>query len=266
MHNDFPHAPEFLPQAAQPNPRWAPQRLLLLSASLVLGIVMLATLGFGVLRSQRLMSRPQTGALVAGVPSGEADPAQVGGGGQAAPRPYTARARPFTPSVETTETSTTYAITGTTEAEMRSALYEGGPTLQDGRNSIAMTSYQLSVEWKAHNNGATCEITQAVVHLDTTYTLPEWQPAGEAPPELAYEWQRFSDFVVAHEAYHGEIAFQCAERLASRIEAGGGWPDCGTMQAWIDTAVDEIYAECEQMQQAFDAEHGRTSFPLPAGY
>src|SRR5690606_37342368 len=252
MHNDFPHAPEFLPQAAQPNPRRAPQRLLLLSASLVLGIVMLATLGFGVLRSQRLMSRPQTGALVAGVPSGEADPAQVGGGGQAAPRPYTARARPFTPSVETTETSSTYAITGTTEAEMRSALYEGGPTLQDGRSSIAMTSYQLSVEWKAHNNGATCEITQAVVHLDTTYTLPEWQP--------------FSSFVRAHAAYHGVIAFQRAARLASRIVAGGRWPDCGTMQAWIDTAVDEIYAECEQMQQAFDAEHGRTSFPLPAGY
>lgn len=266
MHHDFPHAPECSRQATQPETRRTPRRWLLLVAGLLAGGLILTTLGYGVVRSERLTSRPQTGALVAGPVRVEPDRARPAGAAPVDARPFTGRARPLVPSVEASEDVTTYTFGGTTEADVRDALYEGGPSLHDGRSSIAMTSYQLSVEWKARSTGAACEMTQAVVRLDTIYTLPEWSPEGDAPPELAHEWQRFSDFVVEHEAYHGEIALQCAERLASRIEAGGGWSDCGAMQQWIDAVVDEIYAECEEMQRAFDAEHGRTSFPLPAGH
>lgn len=165
-------------------------------------------------------------------------------------------------AVELSTGTNYYTFAGETEQDVREALYTQGPALQDGSQSIAMTSYQLWVEWNARQSVAACQMTRAVVHLDVTYTLPRWVPSGEPDGALYEDWERFDAHVAEHEGYHAELAEQCANQLAARLQEPPGFDTCGDIESWINTTVDDVYAVCEELQADFDAEEGRASFPL----
>ncbi len=167
------------------------------------------------------------------------------------------------PEVRVTTATETYTFQAGTVSEIQEALYSQGPTLDSGENSIAMTNYQMGVEWQAVQSLTACGLAEAVVHLDITYVYPEWQPTGSPPEALFAEWERFMAHVTAHEQRHGEIAQDCAHVLANRLAAIGPQPSCEALNARINAAIDEMYGVCEAQQAEYDAAEGRTSFPLP---
>lgn len=169
----------------------------------------------------------------------------------------------LTPEVRVTTATETYTFQAGTASEIQEALYSRGPALEGGESSIAMTNYQLGVEWQAVQSLRACGIVEAVVHLDITYTYPEWQPTGSPPEALFAEWERFMAHVTAHEQHHGEIAQGCAYALANTLAVIGPQPSCEALNAQINAAIDEMYGVCEAQQAEYDAAEGRTSFPLP---
>lgn len=171
----------------------------------------------------------------------------------------------LTIDVDVTTNTTYYSFVATTEEEVRQALYHDGPQLENGSQAIAVTSYQMWIEWQGRQSVSGCEMTNSTVHLDVNYTLPQWVPDGSAEPALYQDWDRFNEHVITHEEVHGEMARQCADQLAERLQAGRERASCGDLEQWINETMNEVYSTCEQLQTDFDAVEGHAAFPLNTG-
>jgi predicted secreted Zn-dependent protease len=160
---------------------------------------------------------------------------------------------------------TFYSFAAGNVQEVQQALYTQGPEVDGaGQHSIALTNYEMWVTWEMTQSVTGCRMDDVIVHLDITYTYPQWIPAGTPPGELVGEWNRFMEHVTAHEEHHGMIARQCAAGLAMLLDSFDPGSICTESQSGLDTLVNDLYESCEIQQQAFDAAEGRTTFPLPA--
>lgn|SRR5690554_1968641 len=253
-------------------PGWSPAVYTALIGLLVVGVVALT-----LILSEQIAPRSGAGAIVA-ASEAEASPARrLFSGGRVS---RLSRLDPVRVSliggadgasstavlipevVEQTDTRF-YTFEASTEEEIRAAVYNDGPTLKSGQKSIAMTSYQIWVQWKARQSASACQMTEAVVNLNVTYTLPQWIPTGDPPDILFEQWEHFYDYVASHEEHHGLLARDCADYLVEQLKQLESQPTCTGIENAINELVDEAYAYCEELQTAFDLEFGRTSFPLP---
>src|SRR5690606_2429528 len=186
---------------------WSPAVYTALVGLLVVGVVALT-----LMLSEQIAPRSGAGAIVA-VHEAETSPARrLFGGGRVS---RLSRLDPVRVSltggadgpgssvalipevVEQTDTRF-YTFEAATEEEIREAVYNNGPTLKSGQKSIAMTSYQIWVQWKARQSASACQMTEAVVNLNVTYTLPQWIPTGDPPDILFEQWEHFYDYVASH--------------------------------------------------------------------
>lgn len=246
--------------------------------SALIGLMLLGVVVLTVVLGEQLAPRAGTGAIVAASGENAAAPSRLLTGGRvsrlsrldpalaasAAPAARVASTNVVIPDVDVHTETQFYTFEAATEEEIRAAVYNGGPTLKTGQRSIAMTSYQMWVQWKARQTVNACQMTEAVVNLNVTYTLPQWSPVGEPPAALFDEWQRFYTHVADHEEHHGLLARECAHQLVEQLKQLESQPTCTEVESAINTAVDDAYTYCEGLQTGFDAEFGRTSFPLPA--
>jgi predicted secreted Zn-dependent protease len=242
-------------------------------AMLVLGsglaMVLLLAVGAFLWREDRAMVEASVAALVQLVESGDVTvTAPVTGDGDLLPTAEPgASVVPDAPlrvsDVQMTSQAEYYQFEAETLAEVQSGLYSGGPPILDDEHAIAVTTYRLWVEWEARQLPGTCQMTDAIVHLDVLYTYPQWVPVGHPSPQLYDEWDRFIAHVTTHEEHHAALALECANTLADRLEQIGELVTCDMAEGQINTLVDEVYAGCEAQQAEFDRTEGRTTFPLP---
>ncbi len=158
----------------------------------------------------------------------------------------------------------TYRFEAGSLPAVQRALYTLGPKIEaDEGPAIAATAYSMQVDWEAIETPWECRVGRVTVRLSLTYTYPEWVPEGSPQPALYEEWQRFMEYVVAHEEYHGAIALGCAYELADQVEALPTFSTCADLQRALNSLVESTYAACEARQAAFDEAEGEISFPLP---
>ena len=123
-----------------------------------------------------------------------------------------ALATPVAAEWKPTERVETYAIRGTTGAELYGSIGERGPKVGVGR-AIAHTDFQLTWRRDYQPRDGGCVLASAVPRLVITYTLPK-APAGLAA-DVDASWKTFIAGVEAHERVHGDYI----EELARQIEA-----------------------------------------------
>jgi predicted secreted Zn-dependent protease len=168
------------------------------------------------------------------------------------------------PRLVTSSSEEYYTFEAGNITDIQQALYSQGPRIGNSlEHSIAVTNYELYVTWQMTQTLQTCRVDDVVVNLNIDYTYPEWTPIGTPESQVFGEWERFMEHVIAHEEHHGEIALQCAQDLITLLQNFQPGPTCSQAQVSLDKLVQNLYATCEARQQAFDAVHGRTSFPLP---
>ncbi len=179
--------------------------------------------------------------------------------------PVNSAALDAAPRLETTVTTETYDFTASTQSEIQEKLFTSGPQPVEGQggHSIAVTNYQLWVTWKTVQSVTGCSIGDVTVHLDLHYTYPRWITMGQPSDDLLSEWHRFSEHVIAHEEHHGEIARACANELLGAMVTFDPGPTCTDAQSQLDAVVNDLYVRCENQQQTYDLQQGRTTFPLP---
>lgn len=158
----------------------------------------------------------------------------------------------------------TYRFEAGSLPAVQRALYTLGPKIEaDEGPAIAATAYSLQVDWEAFETPQECRVGRVTVRLSLTYTYPEWIPEGSPQPALYEEWERFMEYVVAHEEHHGEIALGCAYELADQVEALATFSTCTDLQSALNSLIESTYAACEARQAAFDEAEGEIAFPLP---
>ncbi|MBN1123040.1 MAG: DUF922 domain-containing protein [Anaerolineae bacterium] len=133
--------------------------------------------------------------------------------------------------------------------------YEGRP--------IALTAYQLGLNWELAGYANSCELTDARVVLEIVYTYPQWIAVGNPYVDLYDEWHEFMVHVIQHEEHHGALAMDCAYQLADSVAQVDTSASCDQVDAELNALLVEVNRQCEITQQAFDDVEGVTTFPLP---
>lgn len=103
---------------------------------------------------------------------------------------------------QTIEQVKTYAISGTTAAELYASIGERGPQAGMGR-AIAHTNFKLTWQRKYEPQVGACTLVSAKPKLIITYTLPK--PSGRLPADLQQRWDVFYEGVRRHELVHGQM-------------------------------------------------------------
>ena len=107
----------------------------------------------------------------------------------------------------------TYAITGTSGAELYFSIGERGPKIGGTRRTIAHTNFTLTWSRKYEARGDVCTLVSARPKLTITYTLPE--PTEQLPVSTRKNWDTFIAGMHDHERVHGDII----KDMVKQIEA-----------------------------------------------
>ncbi|NTF45101.1 DUF922 domain-containing Zn-dependent protease [Rhizobium rhizogenes] len=147
----------------------------------------------------------------------------------------------------------TYAITGTSGAELYDSIGERGPLLGPKVRAIAHTDFKLTWtrKYEPQPNGA-CTITTNIPKVIITYTLPK--PSGQLPAQTRRSWQKFIAGVEAHERVHGGYIKDMVKEIEA-MSVGFSVPDdpkCSKIRVELTKRLGEISKKERQRNVDFD--------------
>jgi len=151
------------------------------------------------------------------------------------------------------ETIKTYAITGTSGAELYDSIGERGPLLGPKVRAIAHTDFKLTWtrKYEPQPDGA-CTITVNIPKVIITYTLPK--PTGQLPAQTRRSWQKFIAGVEAHERVHGGYIKDMVKEIGA-VSVGFSVPDdpkCSKIRVELTKRLGEISKRERQRNVDFD--------------
>jgi predicted secreted Zn-dependent protease len=150
---------------------------------------------------------------------------------------------------EATEQLDTYAVSGTTEQELRLSI-----NAHRGHEYDALTTWHIG--WSFED----CASPVWHLALDITYSMPDWEAPADANTELVSSWQSYMDALYCHEYGHGKIALDCANEIFEGLSVLGGSNDCDAIKAAATAEAERVIEGCNAREVAYDAEteHGAT--------
>lgn len=152
------------------------------------------------------------------------------------------------PAIEKVET---YAVSGSTGAELYASIGERGPKLGITR-AIAHTSFKLTWKRDYQTRGNDCVLASAVPTLVITTMLPK--PSGNLPEPVRRNWQTFIEGVAAHESVHGDHIKAMVKEIekATIGLAEANDPQCRKIREKMQPVLGEISRAERQKQRDFD--------------
>lgn len=146
----------------------------------------------------------------------------------------------------------TYAVSGTTGAELYASIGKRGPQIGGSGRAIAYTKFKLtwSRDYRPGNGG--CTLASARPRLIITYTLPE--PAEKLSGDTRRKWDVFAAGVRDHEKVHGRII----EEMVRKIEAYSVGlsvdddPACSKIRRVLTERLKQLSLEQRQRSRDFD--------------
>lgn len=151
------------------------------------------------------------------------------------------------------ETIKTYAVAGTSGAELYDSIGERGPLLGPKVRAIAHTDFKLTWtrKYEPQPDGA-CTITVNIPKVIITYTLPK--PSAQLPASTRRSWQHFIAGVEAHERVHGQFIKDMVKEIEA-MSVGFSMPDdpkCSRIRVELTKRLGEISKKQQQRNRDFD--------------
>ena len=151
------------------------------------------------------------------------------------------------------ETIKTYAVAGTSGAELYDSIGERGPLLGPKVRAIAHTDFKLTWtrKYESQPDGA-CTITVNIPKVIITYTLPK--PSAQLPASTRRSWQHFIAGVEAHERVHGQFIKDMVKEIEA-MSVGFSMPDdpkCSRIRVELTKRLGEISKKQQQRNRDFD--------------
>ena len=151
------------------------------------------------------------------------------------------------------ETIKTYAVAGTSGAELYDSIGERGPLLGPKVRAIAHTDFKLTWtrKYEPQPDGA-CTITVNIPKVIITYTLPK--PSAQLPASTRRSWQHFIAGVEAHERVHGQFIKDMVKEIEA-MSVGFSMPEdpkCSRIRVELTKRLGEISNKQQQRNRDFD--------------
>lgn len=162
-------------------------------------------------------------------------------------------------TVVTVSNFTRYALVGQTALELDQHMRQVGPPDSAGTRWFALTEPLFNWEDTCVCDGNGCVTGPVSVTVTVNYTLPTWDPPGDADPVLVGQWAFFEDAVATHERGHGDSASTCGQWLGEAFVALPPQPSCEGVDSAMSGASGAVFAECRAAQGAYEAQtnHGQ---------
>lgn len=150
------------------------------------------------------------------------------------------------------ERTETYAIAGTSGAELYASIGEHGPLVGEGVRTIAHTNFKLTWSRNYKPSGSACTLVSARPKLTITYTLP--RPAQKLPAALQERWDVFIGGLRRHEKVHGDHIKEMVRRIEQTTIGVSveNDPKCTKIREEIKKPLSEASLAQRQKSRDFD--------------
>ncbi|MDO9418466.1 DUF922 domain-containing Zn-dependent protease [Pararhizobium sp.] len=146
----------------------------------------------------------------------------------------------------------TYAIEGTTGAELYASIGAHGPQAGGLGRAIAYTTFKLTWTRNYQPQGTACVLVSARPKLTLIYKLPK--PAKRLQGEAAALWNVFLAGVTAHEKIHGDFIRDMVGEI-ERVSVGLSVPNdpkCRKIRTELTARLGQISLAQRQRSRDFD--------------
>lgn len=160
--------------------------------------------------------------------------------------------------LDVTVTKSSYAIAGSTIAELRSVLHVLGPT-RNGRAFAAFTDW--TVDWEFDGDAdrhLQARIVCVRVRVRADVMLPRWRPPRSTSSQTIAAWQRYLTAVETHEQGHVNLAVEAGRAVLASLEGLGEFAKVDDLRCIAVDAAHEAVATIRERELIYDQEtqHG----------
>jgi predicted secreted Zn-dependent protease len=150
-----------------------------------------------------------------------------------------------------------FPVRGLSIASLNASMRQTAPRDEDGKPVWGQAHWRL--DWKfSHDTSSGCRVDKFNITVTSTLRMPEWVDRAKASAELQEKWAAFYRALLVHEAGHRDNGIRAANELARRIRGLGRLYECRTLNANIGTLGEQVIAEYNRADRAYDrgTEHG----------
>ncbi|HYE96262.1 MAG TPA: DUF922 domain-containing protein [Rubricoccaceae bacterium] len=149
-----------------------------------------------------------------------------------------------------------YPVQGRSEGDLLHSMLTRGPVWGE-RRFFGLTTTAVRYTYRRVPSRGGCTLSDVVVHLDVTVTLPRWTPPRGAPYALERDWAAFRTALERHEDGHRRLAVSFGEAIRSMLTLART-ASCETMDAEVGRRVASLQSHFDRQQRDYDAatDHG----------
>jgi len=156
--------------------------------------------------------------------------------------------------------TTYYDISGITNDALRREMMRKGPDLHrfntgSNRYRRAAATASWRVNWNADykpSGAYGCKVTAIQTTVSIHFTYPRWTGRATARPNMASQWDRFYQAVVAHEETHASHGIAAAKQIESELSQLARRNSCTGFQQDIDNRAQKIVQHYRNRDKRFD--------------
>jgi predicted secreted Zn-dependent protease len=145
-----------------------------------------------------------------------------------------------------------YTIQGTTASQLVAQIQQHGPLWSDGNRYEAMHTWKMHRTFGVSQEGDRCVLSHPKIVVETSITMPQWQPPANASRELVANWQEYTTALKSHEDGHKDISLAAGQEILNVLEDLPSYPSCDEVRTAAKAAVATIMDRCSQAQMDYD--------------
>ena len=125
-----------------------------------------------------------------------------------------------------------YEIYGRNIQTLRDEMYKKGPSgIYNPGEVLGATEAYFRIQPYFDSSSGECVLDSVDISLTLTYSIPRWADKRKAPGSLKRKWNRFLEFLWAHEKGHAKIARRGGVIMSERLVRLDPRPTCDEMFA-----------------------------------
>lgn len=167
-----------------------------------------------------------------------------------------------------------YDIKGTSIAELKHQMKQGGTKWNDGKVYAALTTWDIQYDYEIIEKNGSYSIKSVATDISVVYILPNRVTAEADAPDLqAVEWRKYMDRLKEHEYGHKDISVKTAAEINEALASLGSFSSRADLDKSAKLLVEAKFKQLKKLQIAYDEEtqHGITqgailaeSYPVQA--
>jgi predicted secreted Zn-dependent protease len=151
-----------------------------------------------------------------------------------------------------------YDIEGTTIAELKQQMRQGGTKWDDGKVYAALTTWDIRYNYEITEKAGTYSIKSVATDISVVFHLPNRIAVAAAPELLAGQWETYMENLMEHEYGHKDISVKAAAEINQTLASLESFSSKEKLDNEAKRLVAAKFKRLKELHIAYDEEtrHG----------